>query len=84
MNKTLKESDCGTLAPDPKNPLVSKINLLAAMAIFLPYVNSWLSTTTGMPVLIEPDMAYNVILGGIIVIRTLWTQASTTLTGKLS
>lgn len=68
---------------DPKNPLVSKINLLAMMAIVLPYLNEWLSTTTGMQILIEPDIAYNAILATIIVVRTLWTQASTTLTRKL-
>lgn len=66
-----------------KNPLASKINIIAAIAIILPYINDWLSATTGMPVLIEPDMAYNVILGGIIVVRTLWTQAATTLAGKI-
>jgi len=38
-------------------------------------VNAYLSETLGVPVVIEPEMAYNVILGAIVVIRTLWTDA---------
>lgn len=58
-----------------KSPFTSKINIIAFLGIVLPYVNAYLSETLGVPVVIEPEMAYNVILGAIIVIRTLWTDA---------
>lgn len=69
-----------TTTVDPKNPLASKINILAALAIVLPYINKWLSTNTGMPIVVEPEAAYTVLLAAIIVVRTLWTQAGTSLT----
>ena len=58
-----------------KSPFRSKINIIAFLGIVLPYVNAYLSETLGVPVVIEPEIAYNVILGAIIVIRTLWTDA---------
>ncbi|MCX8207987.1 MAG: hypothetical protein N3G75_09220 [Methanothrix sp.] len=60
---------------NPKSPLRSKINIIALLGIALPYINAYLSEALGAPVVIEPEMAYNVILGAIIVIRTLWTDA---------
>jgi hypothetical protein len=58
-----------------KSPLASKINIIAALAIIIPYVNQWLTATVGAPVIIQPEGAYNAILMGIIVVRTLWTSA---------
>ncbi len=58
-----------------KRPWESKINVLALLGILLPYVNEYLSEITGMPVVIEPEAAYNAILIAIIAIRTLWTNS---------
>lgn len=58
-----------------KSPFRSKINIIAFLGIVLPYVNAYLSEALGAPVVIEPEMAYNVILGAIIVMRTLYTDA---------
>jgi hypothetical protein len=63
------------MATNVKSPFKSKINAIALMGIVLPYINQYLSEALGVPVVIEPEIAYNVILGAIIVIRTLYTDA---------
>lgn len=72
-------SETTTSCGAAKSPLASKVNILAALAIVIPYLNQWLSSTTGMPIVVEPEGVYNGILAAIIIVRTLWTQAATTL-----
>jgi len=56
--------------------LKSKINIIATIAIILPYINNWLSKSFGIPIIIEPEAAYELIFGAIVFLRTFWTNTA--------
>lgn len=58
-----------------KSVVQSKIIIVSLLGILLPYINEYLSSITGAPVVIQPDAAYQAILMAIIILRALWTDA---------